>query len=70
MAQLHVTVDQKLFLETVYRVLGMLDPDRTTEHGKRDLAIKAELDSLINYLLTSQPNVQQSAYPSSSMRTG
>ena len=70
MPQLMVTVDQKLFLESLYRMLSMLEPDRATEAGKRDLSIKGEIDALINYLLTSQPNVQQSSYPSIGISRG
>lgn len=70
MSQLMVTVDQKLFLEGLYRMLSMLEPDRATEAGKRDLSIKGEIDALINYLLTSQQNVQQSAYPSIGISRG
>lgn len=70
MPQLMVTVDQKLFLETLYRMLSMLEPDRTTDAGKRDLELKREIDALINYLLTSRPETQQSAYPSIGIARG
>jgi hypothetical protein len=64
MPDLQITVDQKLFLETCYRVLSMLEPDRTTDRGKRDMEIKGEMDALINYLLAPRPSATgESSYP-------
>jgi hypothetical protein len=59
-----ISIDQSLFLETLYRLLAKLEPDNLTESGKHDMEIKKEVDTLINYILTSRPSANQSAYPS------
>ena len=63
MSSLKVQIDQKVFLETLFRILAMIEPDRATDRGKRDLEIKAEIDSLVNYLLAPQPSTTESSYP-------
>lgn len=65
-----ISVDRDLFFETFYRMLSQLSPDHKTEQGKRDLELKREIDSLINYLHTSQHSVSQNAYPSIGITRG
>jgi len=60
---LYINIDQRLFEETLLRMLSQLDPDPHTASGKRDMSLKAEVDSLLSYLTAAKPILDQSMYP-------